>query len=182
MKFEKGDMVSPAKRYVGNGNVVIIRHISLDEKYYQIELTNYESKTLKGFLNKNGINNCWELNRMATKLNTQVIGGFSKLVKFAMKNHNIQEMNSYVFKAWFDGKGYEKVGFVFDKECSPTYWFIINGRKANRMNYQKNKIKRKVEIGELKYFNESETEFENMAKNGINWIWDCGKIRLKIKK
>ena len=27
----------------------------LNKKYYQIELTNYESKTLKGFLNKNGI-------------------------------------------------------------------------------------------------------------------------------
>lgn len=37
MKFEKGDMVSPAKGYVGNGNVFIIKHISLDEKYYQIE-------------------------------------------------------------------------------------------------------------------------------------------------
>ena len=27
----------------------------MNKKYYQIELTNYESKTLKGFLNKNGI-------------------------------------------------------------------------------------------------------------------------------
>ena len=27
----------------------------LNKKYYQIELTNYESKTLKGFLNKNEI-------------------------------------------------------------------------------------------------------------------------------
>ena len=27
----------------------------MNKKYYQIELTNYESKTLKGFLNKNEI-------------------------------------------------------------------------------------------------------------------------------
>ena len=27
----------------------------LNKKYYQIELTNYESETLKGFLNKNEI-------------------------------------------------------------------------------------------------------------------------------
>lgn len=132
-------------------------------------------------INKNGINKCWELNRMVTKLNTQIIGGFSKLVNYSVKTFNIDEMNSYVFRAWFDGKGYEKVGFKFDYECPPTYWYIVNDRKVNRMNYQKNKIKRKVEIGELKYFNENETEFENMSKNGINWIWDSGKIRLKYK-
>lgn len=37
MKFEKGDIVSPAKGYLGNGNVFIIKNISLDEKYYQYE-------------------------------------------------------------------------------------------------------------------------------------------------
>jgi len=132
-------------------------------------------------INYNGLNNIWELNRMATKLNCQVMGGFSKLVNYSIKTFDITEMNSYVFRAWFNGKGYEQVGFKFDMECPPTYWYIVNDRKVNRMNYQKNKIKRKVEIGELKYFNKNETEFENMAKNGINWIWDCGKIRLKLK-
>lgn len=132
-------------------------------------------------INFNGINKIWELNRMVSKLNTQIIGGFSKLIKHSMNLYNINEMNSYVFKAWFDGKGYEKCGFIFDKECPPTYWFIINNKKTNRMNYQKSKIEKRFSNGELSYFNKNETEFENMAKNGINWIWDCGKVRYKIK-
>lgn len=130
----------------------------------------------------NGLNKTYELNRMATKLNTQVIGGFSKLIKYSINEFNIQEMTSYVFKSWFNGKSYEICGFKFDKECLPTYWYIINGLKVNRMNYQKKYIKEKFNKGELKYYNDSDSEFDNMAKNGISWIWDSGKIRLKYTK
>lgn len=130
-------------------------------------------------INHNGLNKTWELNRMATKINTQVVGGFSKLVKYSVNKYDIKELKSYVFKAWFDGKGYESVGFKFDFECQPTWWYIIDNKKVNRMNYQKKFIERKYKNDELKYYDKDKTEFENMANNGINWIWDCGKIRLK---
>ena len=129
----------------------------------------------------NGLNKTYELNRMSTKLNTQVVGGFSKLVKYAVNQFNIKEMASYVFKSWFNGNSYETCGFKFDKECPPTYWYIVNGMKVNRMNYQKKYIKEKFNKGELKYYNDSDSEFDNMAKNGFSWIWDSGKIRLKYK-
>jgi len=129
----------------------------------------------------NGINKTWELNRMATKLNNQVVGGFSKLLKHAIERFNIKEMTSYVFKSWFDGKSYEACGFKFDKECPPTYWYVVNGMKTNRMNWQKKFIKEKFNKGELRHYDELESEFDNMAKNGFNWIWDSGKIRLRYK-
>lgn len=129
----------------------------------------------------NGLNKIYELNRMATKLNVQVVGGFSRLVKYAVNKFEIKEMTSYVFKSWFNGKSYELCGFKFDKECSPTYWYIVNGIKVNRMSYQKKYIKEKFNKGELKYYDESESEFDNMAKNGFSWIWDSGKIRLIYK-
>lgn len=132
-------------------------------------------------MNFNGLNKIWELNRMATLLNTQIIGGFSKLVKYSVNKYKIKELNSYVFKAWFNGKGYTSIGFKFDYECQPTWWYIVNGKKVNRMNYQKKFIERKFNDGKLKYFNKDESEFKNMANNGINWIWDCGKIRMKYK-
>ena len=127
----------------------------------------------------NGLNKTYELNRMVTKLNTQVIGGFSKLIKYSVNQFNIKEMISYVFKSWFNGNSYETCGFEFDKECPPTYWYIVNGMKVNRMNYQKKHIKEKFNKGELKYYNDSDSEFDNMAKNGFSWIWDSGKIKLK---
>ena len=118
---------------------------------------------------------------MATKLNTQVVGGFSKLIKYSINQFNIKEMTSYVFKSWFNGNSYEICGFKFDKECPPTYWYIVNGMKVNRMNYQKKYIKEKFNKGKLKYYSDSDSEFDNMAKNGISWIWDSGKIKLKYK-
>lgn len=68
---------------------------------------------------------------MATKLNVQVMGGFSRLVKYAVNKFDIKEMTSYVFKSWFNGKSYELCGFKFDKECPPTYWYIVNGIKVS---------------------------------------------------
>ena len=53
--------------------------------------------------------------------------------------------------------------------------------KVNRMNYQKKYIKEKFNKGKLKYYSDSDSEFDNMAKNGISWIWDSGKIKLKYK-
>jgi hypothetical protein len=53
--------------------------------------------------------------------------------------------------------------------------------KVNRMNYQKKYIKEKFNKGELKYYSDFDSEFDNMAKNGFSWIWDSGKIRLKYK-
>lgn len=79
----------------------------------------------------NGLNKIYELNRMATKLNVQVMGGFSRLVKYAVNKFDIKEMTSYVFKSWFNGKSYELCGFKFDKECPPTYWYIVNGIKVS---------------------------------------------------
>lgn len=130
---------------------------------------------------KNGINNTWELNRMATVLNTQVIGGFSKLIQYGVRKLHIEEFVSYVFKAWFDGKGYERCGLKFDYECPPVYWYIVKGEKTNRINFKKSNIERKVRNGELSYFNRNDTEQDNMAKNGYTWIWDCGKIRMRYK-
>ena len=49
------------------------------------------------------------------------------------------------------------------------------------MNWQKKFIKEKFNKGELRHYDELESEFDNMAKNGFNWIWDSGKIRLRYK-
>ena len=49
-----------------------------------------------------------ELTRMATKLNTQVIGGFSKLMKHVSDYIDFETITSYVYKAWFNGEGYKE--------------------------------------------------------------------------
>ena len=45
----------------------------------------------------------YELHRMCTKLNTQALGGFSKL----LKSLNLKSLITYVDLSLFNGKGYE---------------------------------------------------------------------------
>ena len=57
-----------------------------------------------------------ELTRMATKLNTQVVGGFGKLMKHVSDYMNYNSITSYIYRAWFNGKGYVESGFKIIKE------------------------------------------------------------------
>ena len=114
-----------------------------------------------------------ELYRMCTKLNTQVVGGFSKL----MKHQPYDEIISYVDKRLFDGKGYEKSNFEFVSNSSPNYFYVKNGERFNRLKFQKHKL-----INTLKIFNANLSEKENMNQNGYSRIYDCGNLKLCWKR
>lgn len=144
--------------------------------FYNDELVQMISITNKGFHDGNT-----ELTRMATKLNTQVVGGFSKLMKNFCKLYNCDNITSYIYRAWFNGNGYKECNFRIVKENKPSYFYIVKDKKVHRSCFRKDKIKRMFEVGELKYWNENETEKELMIKNGIRRIYDCGTIKVVYK-
>ena len=119
-----------------------------------------------------------ELTRMVTKLNTQVVGGFSKLMKHISDYIEYKSITSYVYKAWFNGKGYIESGFKIVKENSPSYSYIVNGRRVHKSHFRKNKIKKMFERGELKFYDSNKTEHENMIENKIYRIYDCGTMKV----
>lgn len=113
-----------------------------------------------------------ELLRMATLLNTQVIGGFSKL----MKNQPYNFIVSYVDRSLYNGTGYIKTGWEITDITRPAYfYFKTNGKKKreNRMKYQKHKL-----ASQLEDFDQNLSEAENMKKNGYSRIFDCGNYKL----
>lgn len=114
-----------------------------------------------------------ELLRMCTKLNTQVIGGFSKL----MKNQPYNEVHSYIDRRLFNGKGYFSCNWKFERYSQPSYTYFIKGKRENRMNWQKHHLKDK-----LKIYDKSLTEHQNMNNNGFYRIYDCGTIKVKYTK
>ena len=120
--------------------------------------------------NKNEI----ELLRMCTKLNTQVIGGFSKLLKAQPYNTFI----SYIDRAKFDGNSYKKVGFTYISETAPSYKYYKQDIELNRITAQKHKLKELLG----KQFKESETESQNMIRNGWLQVYDCGTIKVKYER
>ena len=119
-----------------------------------------------------------ELTRMVTKLNTQVVGGFSKLMKHISDYIEYKSITSYVYKAWFNGKGYIESGFKIIKENNPSYSYVVNGRRVHKSHFRKNKIKKMFERGELKFYDSDKTEHENMIENKIYRIYDCGTMKV----
>ena len=119
-----------------------------------------------------------ELTRMVTKLNTQVVGGFSKLMKHISDYIEYKSITSYVYKAWFNGKGYIESGFKIVKENNPSYSYVVNGRRVHKSHFRKDKIKKMFERGGLKFYDSDKTEHENMIENKIYRIYDCGTMKV----
>ena len=115
-----------------------------------------------------------ELVRLCTKKNTQVIGGFSKLMKNYCSNYNVNEIISYVDRRVFNGIGYKGCGFETIGYSKPSYQMIHNMSRFNRMSFQKKYIKEK-----LNNYNESLSEHQNCLNNKLYRIYDCGTIKVK---
>lgn len=114
-----------------------------------------------------------ELLRMCTKLNTRVIGGFSKLLKHQPYN----EIYSFIDRRLYDGKGYTKVGWQELYKTKPSYFYVKKGIRESRFKYQKHKLKNLLEV-----FDENKSESENMYMNGYHRIYDCGTIKMIWKR
>lgn len=119
--------------------------------------------------------NCLELYRLCTKKGYNVIGGFSKLLKYFRDNISQDKLISYADCDWcnFNNNGYEKVGFSKIKVTSPGYTYNINGIRENRLNYTKTKL---IKQG----FDKNKTEVEIMHDNGYFRIFDSGNILFEI--
>lgn len=111
-----------------------------------------------------------ELLRMCTKLDTQVVGGFSKLLKY----QPYEEFISYVDLSKFSADGYLKNNFEIISQSSPSYKYIKGERVLNRLRAQKHKLPKL--LGDN--FDIRKTESENMLDAGWWKIYDCGNLKL----
>lgn len=119
----------------------------------------------KGRKHKEGL---WELSRFCSLINTNVIGGASKLFNYFITNYNPEEIISYADLRWNNGNVYEKLGFTCNGCTSPNYWYIdlAEIKRIHRYGLRKNNTDNK----EL-------TEWENRRIAGWDRIWDCGNTR-----
>ena len=114
-----------------------------------------------------------ELARMATKINCQVLGGFSKL----MKNQPYEFITSFVDRAKFDAKGYISSDWKIVGESEPGYYYTDLNRRYNRQNFMKQTcLKRWPES------NPNLTEKEICAIHNFYQIYNCGCIKLEYSK
>ncbi|MEM2159529.1 MAG: hypothetical protein QXN55_01090 [Candidatus Nitrosotenuis sp.] len=110
----------------------------------------------------------FELLRYASANN--IIGGGSKLFKEFLRIANPNSVISYSDRRWNNGIFYEKLGFKWQHNSAPNYFWIDSKLNLHsRLSFQKHKLKEKLEK-----FDESLSEAENMFQNGFRRIWDCG--------
>jgi len=142
--------------------------------YYQEELVSIFTVNKPRFNN----NYDYELVRYCNKVNTRVMGGFSKLIKAFKDMYPNKNLLSYVDRRYSQAKGYEKVGFKYIGFTSPNYWYFKN----NDFTVIYNRLKfRKKELLKLENFNENLTEWENMQINNYNRIYDCGNLKMLLE-
>ena len=119
----------------------------------------------------------WEITRFANRLNTSVIGGFSKLFKYFTKNYN-GSIITYSDKRLFNGSIYRNNGFTELNSSKPSYFYIRNDIvRHSRVSFQKHKLSALLEE-----FDENLTEKENMRNNGYCWIYDCGNYVFEYRR
>ncbi|MFW5847695.1 MAG: hypothetical protein ACOCVF_02135 [bacterium] len=119
--------------------------------------------------------NNYEISRFCNKINTTVVGGFSKLLKYFIKKYNTKDIISYVNLRFYNGNSYEKIGFKKVAKTPINYYYINTSnvlKRYSRVFFQKHKLKNK-----LKKFNSNLTEVENLKLNNYYRIWDCGNLK-----
>lgn len=124
----------------------------------------------KGRLIMGGKKDEWELTRFCNLIDTNVIGGASKLFNFFLKKYKPNKIISYSDIRLFDGKLYEKLGFERKSQSVPNYWYVINSKRFYRFNFTKSKL---VSEG----FDKNKTEKQIMFERKFYRIYDCGNIR-----
>jgi hypothetical protein len=117
----------------------------------------------------------YELIRFCNKVETNVIGGASKLFSHFLLNNDIKEVISYADISLFDGKLYKQLKFNKISLSSPNYFWVVNGVRRHRFNYNKKKL---ISEG----FDSKKSEVEIMHQRGYYRVFSCGQEKWTYTK
>jgi len=127
-------------------------------------------RKLKKSMCQKSLDGIYEMLRYCDKLNTTIIGGASRLFKYYINRYNPVEIISYVDRSWSQGDLYEKLGFKLVHTTKPIYYYVINGVRQYKINYNKNKlIKDEYDL--------NKSEHEIMLERGMFKIYDSGLLK-----
>jgi hypothetical protein len=134
----------------------------------------------KSLGNKNIKNSEYEIVRFCNKLDTNVVGSFSKLLKHFIREYNPTTIITYADIRWSginpEKTVYHKNGFKYVENTPPNYWYVNTSdflNRHHRFNYRKDVL---VKEG----YNKENTEWEIMRMKGFDRIWDCGSMKFVL--
>jgi hypothetical protein len=117
--------------------------------------------------------NEWNLSRFCNLLNTNIIGGASKLLNFFIKKFNTKRIISFADKSWSNGELYYKLGFEIKSISYPNYSYLIDGKRSNKQKWKKSNL---IKMN----YDPKLTESKIMEDNfGAYKIFDCGQSKFE---
>ncbi len=118
----------------------------------KINIGLYNNNELVSLMIFNIVDDKYELSRFCNKIYTNIIGGFSKLLKYFIENYKSQEIIAYSDRSVSQGKLYEFFGFKLQEKIKPNYYYIIKDLRKHRIeNNTDRKIYKIYDSGSLKY-------------------------------
>jgi hypothetical protein len=131
----------------------------------------------KGLGNAKNSDKFFNLSRFCNKINTHVIGGASKLLKYFIKTYNPHEIITYADLRFSQGNLYKQIGFNEVHVNKPSYYYIANNQKQryHRFNFRKKRI---IELG---WYDDNKTIDEILIEHNIYKIYNCGTIKFSLK-
>ena len=113
----------------------------------------------------------WEIGRLASELNTVVVGGASKMFQYFLKQQKPKSCGTYCNLRFGEGGVYQALGFSLVNTSHPGYFYFhkTTGLIQSRYSMQKHKMPALFKI-----FDPQKSEYENAITNGYLRVWDCG--------
>ena len=135
--------------------------------YYNDELVSLMTFGKKrNITNQKSNKNEYELLRFCSKLNTNVVGGASKLFKYFTDNYLPNQVISYASCDISLGNLYERLNFKNIGHIGINYWWAKD-KRYHRSNFMKHKLIKKGA-------DSNKTESEIMREKGFVKIWGSG--------
>lgn len=117
----------------------------------------------------------YEMLRFCNKLNTQVIGGASKMLNYFIKTHQPKSILTFADRRYSNGNLYKQLGFNFVYNTKPNYYYFHNNFliRHHRFKFRKDAL---IKEG----YNPDKTEHQIMAERGYLRIYDCGHMKFVL--
>lgn len=116
----------------------------------------------------------YELTRFCNKIDNNVVGGASRLLKYFNNVYSPIQVETYSDNLISNGDLYEKLGFNYSHTSKPGYWYVIDGIREHRFNWRKQKL---VKLG----YDVNKTEEEIMSELGYYRIYNAGNKKWILK-
>lgn len=114
----------------------------------------------------------WELSRFATNINYNIVGIAGKLLNYFKQHYEWKEIYTYADLRFSDGNLYNKIGFNFESQTLPNYFYVNDfTKRIHRFTLRKTPAE-PIDIPEWKL----------RLNQGYYRIWDCGTLKYSIKK